>query len=234
MANGSIQLIGLLIACTGGLCTVIATFLPEWKRNDPTGEVLEAIVRHQGIWIKCISYPTGTWQCDDYDTFFIGLPTSLQVARGMSIVANVFGFFGFIFAIFGLQCTTCLVSNQLAKNRVALGSGACWVGSAVAIGVAASVFSHEILNEYNRVSQFGVADTIGQRFVYGSALFIGWIGMAVTLLGGLVIVCGSCGESHPITEYQRAGARRVASIGRNVSMSFRRGRPAKQDHGEYV
>lgn len=48
MANGSIQLIGLLIACTGGLCTVIATFLPEWRRNDPSGEVLEAIVRHQG------------------------------------------------------------------------------------------------------------------------------------------------------------------------------------------
>lgn len=97
------------------------------------------------------------------------------------------------------------------------------------------VFYFQILTEYNRISAFGVADTVGQRFVYGSALFVGWIGMAVTLLGGLVIICGSCGESHPITEYQRAGARRAASIGRSVSMSFRRGRPTKQqDHGEYV
>ncbi|XP_039253784.1 claudin-7-like [Styela clava] len=235
MANGTLQLIGVLIACAGGLCTMVSTFLPDWRKNDPSGEVLESIIRHQGIWIRCISYPTGTWQCDDYDTFFIGLPQSLQIARGMSICANLFGFIGFLAAIFGLQCTTCIEGNQLVKNRVAMASGGFFLLSGVCIGVAASAFSHQILNEYMRFSNIASADIVGQRFVFGAALFIGWTGMAVTLLGGLIIMCGSCGESSPVTRYQRQSVRRVASLGRSVSMSFRRGRPErKQDPGEYV
>ena len=48
--------------------------MPEWRKNDMQGEVIEMQVRKQGIWWNCMFYSTGQWHCDDFDRFFIGLP----------------------------------------------------------------------------------------------------------------------------------------------------------------
>jgi len=56
MANGSLQIIGLVINIIAGLCSCLAVILPEWRRNDPSGDVIEAIKRHQGKCKQTISY----------------------------------------------------------------------------------------------------------------------------------------------------------------------------------
>jgi len=56
MANGSLQIIGLVINIIAGLCSCLAVILPEWRRNDPSGDVIEAIKRHQGKSKQTISY----------------------------------------------------------------------------------------------------------------------------------------------------------------------------------
>lgn len=205
MANGVLQLIGFTLSTVGFLCTLITTFLPEWRRNDPAGEVLESIIRHQGIWVRCISYPTGQWQCDDYDSFFLGLPIQLQTARGLSVTSCLLGFIAFVVCLLGMQCTNCLEGNPRLKSIVSMGGAICFALSGIGIGSAVSYYAHQVLSEYNRDSLL-FQDDLGQRFIYGSSLFIGWAAMSITLLGSFMLGCGS------LPDDEEDGVRRPAYI----------------------
>ena len=44
----------------------------QWRKNDPSREVLEQLVRSTGLWERCTFQATGHYQCDYYDNFFIG------------------------------------------------------------------------------------------------------------------------------------------------------------------
>ncbi|XP_039269113.1 claudin-7-like [Styela clava] len=188
--NGILQLIGFIMNSVGLICVLVTTFVPEWRRNDPAGEVLESIVRHQGIWVRCIAYPTGQWQCDDYDAFFLGLPMQLQVARGLSVTACILGFMGFIVSLVGMQCTNCFEGNPRMKARTSMVGAIAFGLSGISIGAAVSFYAHQVLSEYNRdILLF--RDDIGQRFIYGVCLFVGWASIAILVLGALVSGCGS-------------------------------------------
>jgi len=50
---------------------------------------LVMIFQHQGIWVKCQSLPTGNWDCDDFNSFFLGLPTELQAGILCDFVLTV-------------------------------------------------------------------------------------------------------------------------------------------------
>merc|ERR1712135_208195 len=88
--NGPVQLVGLAMSIIALALTMASTFMPEWRRNDPKDEIIESVIRHQGIWLRCLAYSTGQWQCDDYDAFFLGLPVQLQTARGLAMMCGSF------------------------------------------------------------------------------------------------------------------------------------------------
>ena len=46
MVNAGVQICGCILGCIGGICVLIATFLPEWKINDSND--LDAIFRYEG------------------------------------------------------------------------------------------------------------------------------------------------------------------------------------------
>ena len=48
MASNALQVIGLVLGVLAAICTTVAVMLPEWRRNDYSGEVIEAVMRHQG------------------------------------------------------------------------------------------------------------------------------------------------------------------------------------------
>ena len=52
MTNSTVQIFGLLLGLASGFCTILAVLLPEWRRNDPGNDILEAIIRHQGMFPK--------------------------------------------------------------------------------------------------------------------------------------------------------------------------------------
>jgi len=186
--NGPVQLAGFALSLIALICTMAATFMPEWRRNDPKSEIIESVIRHQGIWLRCLAYSTGQWQCDDYDAFFLGLPVQLQTARGLAIFSLVCGFFGLLLSVVGLDCTKCIEDNQKLKSRIALAASACWVLSGFTIGVAVSYYANQVVQDYQTII---FQDDTGQRYVFGSSLFLGWGAMALGMLGGLVMMCGS-------------------------------------------
>jgi len=46
--NGPVQLAGFALSVIALALTMAATFMPEWRRNDPKKEIIESVIRHQG------------------------------------------------------------------------------------------------------------------------------------------------------------------------------------------
>lgn len=105
MVNGALQVCGFIVTLIGWIMTVITCALPVWRKNDlegkltnlqqlsrvrsgvvycelitVLGEVIEAIIKTSGLWVRCTYQATGQWTCDNYDSFFLGLPVPLQVS----------------------------------------------------------------------------------------------------------------------------------------------------------
>merc|ERR1712127_830937 len=112
------------------IISVYICIYPGWRRNDPQGDVIENIIRSQGPWFQCTHYTTGSWQCDDYDQFFISLPAVIQGSRAFMIFSIIASFVSLIFMFPGGRCTIYYMDHPNLKARLA-------GMSAVLIGIAA-------------------------------------------------------------------------------------------------
>ena len=91
--------------------------MPEWRKSDLQGQVIEMQISKQGIWWNCMFFSTGNWHCDDYDRVLLGLPAKLQTARALMILACILGFLGYCLSQVGLGCTTFMEDNQASKRK---------------------------------------------------------------------------------------------------------------------
>ncbi|CAK8675126.1 claudin-1-like [Clavelina lepadiformis] len=222
MANSMLQVVGLILGIIGFICIMVTTFVPEWRRNDPTNEVIELIVRREGIWSRCIAYPTGLYQCDDFDRFFVGLPGPLQAARALACLSIAFSLIALVSAMFGMDCVNCL-DNQRTKSRIAICAGVSWIIAGGCIGSAVSYYSWRVLSEYQRDTALNVDPSV--TYIYGACLFVGWTALIVCFFGGLLTICGSryAGDEYedrvsyrPTPAYGRSSAERVSKPNYNM------------------
>ena len=74
-----------------------------------------------------------------------------------------------------------------------------------------------------------LSDNQSQRFVFGSSLFLGWGAMAVGLIGGAIMMCGSCYVESDEEEYWNRGpiGKGVRRVQHSFRESFRSIRPRK-------
>ena len=91
--------------------------MPEWRKSDLQGQVIEMQISKQGIWWNCMFFSTGNWHCDDYDRVLLGLPAELQTARALMVLACILGFLGYCLSQVGLGCTTFMEDNQASKRK---------------------------------------------------------------------------------------------------------------------
>lgn len=185
---------------------IILTFIcltsDNWKINDVEGEVVESIKRTQGLWTKCSFFPTGNWQCEDYDKFFIALPAEIIAARILTVVSFVFQAFAVFLTPFAMYCTRFPDDNVVKARLMIFACGSSFL-SAITLGVGVSWFAAGVLADYQFQytalgqkgnSNFGSVSSIsqGQRFIYGSAIYIGWISMALLLVQGMLGAVSVC------------------------------------------
>lgn len=195
--------------------TIVICGLPEWRTNDVEGEVIESIKRSSGLWSRCTFYNTGNWQCDQYDTFFLGLPTPLQMARAATCIALAFQGLGTLAAFVGMDCTSLIPSNTMdnepnpIKKKIMMVVGGFNIFAGVILCIGVSYYASHVLDEYNGMSGLaqmggrGLApqrSSTGERYVYGQCLFIGWAAMLLDLAAGAIMICGSCGSATVGTE----------------------------------
>ncbi|XP_060731889.1 claudin-10 isoform X2 [Tachysurus vachellii] len=169
------------LAGLGGLgATISATVSNEWKSTSRASSVITATWVFQGLWMNCAGNAIGAVHCRQHHTIF-KLEGYIQVCRGLMISAVCLGFFATACALVGMKCTKIGGSDQL-KARIAGFSGLQYFIAGLCSLTACSLYAHRIMSE------FFDPMFVDQKYELGAALFIGWSGSALCILGGIVFL----------------------------------------------
>nr|XP_004651107.1 claudin-10 isoform X3 [Jaculus jaculus] len=161
--------ISALVFGVGGLgALVAATTSNEWKVTTRASSVITATWVYQGLWMNCAGY--------------------IQACRGLMISAVSLGFFGSIFALFGMKCTK-VGGSEKAKAKIACLAGIVFILSGLCSMTGCSLYANKITTE------FFDPLFMEQKYELGAALFIGWAGSSLCIIGG-VIFCFSISDNN--------------------------------------
>ncbi|XP_059693589.1 claudin-7-like [Haemorhous mexicanus] len=187
MAHGGLQALGLALAGAGWLALLAATALPQWEVSTFAGDnIITALVTMKGLWMSCVSTSTGQLQCKSYESV-LALPAHLQATRALLVVSGVLGPLALGAAVAGMKCTRCGGDDPRKKSSVAAGGGALFILSGLLALVACSWYGHRIITSF-----YDATVPINLKFEFGSALFLGWAGSALALLGGSLLASSCC------------------------------------------
>ncbi|XP_023610487.1 claudin-10 isoform X2 [Myotis lucifugus] len=176
--------ISALVCGVGGFgALVAATTSNEWRVTTRASSVITATWVYQGLWMNCAGY--------------------IQACRGLMIAAVSLGFFGSIIALFGMKCTK-VGGSEKAKAKIACLAGVVFILSGLCSMTGCSLYANKITTE------FFDPLFIDQKYELGAALFIGWSGASLCIIGG-VIFCFSIYDNNKTPRYAYNGATSVMS-----------------------
>lgn len=137
-------------------------------------------------------------------------------SRVMVILACILSGFGTLLTVIGGSCTSFAAESldeeydgyvweaTSSKSLIGLVGGVLSMIAAVLVGIAVSWFAAIIINGY-RYQSYAVVmgnDSIGIRYIWGSAIWIGWISLGCGLLGGIIAVLGTRNGDDEDEEYR--------------------------------
>ncbi|XP_063281833.1 claudin-10 isoform X1 [Pelobates fuscus] len=194
-----------LIFCISGTGAVIGAVISnEWKVTSRATSVITATWVFQGLWMNCAGNALGSYHCRPHLTLF-RVEGFLQACRALMIAAVCLGFFGSICGFIGMKCTKIGGSDQ-TKAKIACLAGLLFIFSGLCSLTACSIYAHKTTSEFFDPS-------IPQKYELGPALFMGWAGAALCLIGGSIfcatIIAGSNLHSRP--NYSHAGLTMMTS-----------------------
>ncbi|XP_015219125.1 claudin-10 isoform X1 [Lepisosteus oculatus] len=200
----TLQILAFLGGIIGFGANIGATVSNEWKITSRASSVITATWVFQGLWMNCAGNAIGAVHCRRHHTIF-KLESYIQVCRGLMIASVCLGFFGAILALVGMKCTK-IGGSDKTKARIACLAGLNFIIGGLSSLTACSLYAHRITSEF-----FDPA-FIAQKYELGAALFIGWAGSVLSILGG-VVFCFSLAEegTHARTGYTYSGASFISS-----------------------
>uniref|UniRef100_A0A8C6K7V1 Claudin n=1 Tax=Nothobranchius furzeri TaxID=105023 RepID=A0A8C6K7V1_NOTFU len=174
MANVATEIVAFLLTISGWI--LVSSTLPTdyWKVSSVDGTVITTATFWSNLWKTCVTDSTGVSNCKDF-------PSKLALdGESAEMISSVcLGFFGAILALLGMKCTT-FGGSETTKARLTVLSGFTFVLSGVCCMTACSIYARRITTE------FFDPLFVAQKFELGAALFIGWSGSVLCILGGLL------------------------------------------------
>ncbi|XP_072301936.1 claudin-4-like isoform X1 [Eucyclogobius newberryi] len=185
MVSTGRQMIGFVLAIFGFLGSIIICALPTWKVTAFIGaNIVTSQVIWEGIWMNCVTQSTGQMQCKVYDSL-LALPSDLQAARALVVIAIVIGVLGILLGVVGGKCTN-FMDDEVQKCRVAIAAGIVFIIAGVMVLIPVCWTANTIIQDfYNPVM------VNAQRRELGASLYIGWASAGLLFLGG-GLLCSSC------------------------------------------
>ncbi|XP_015233783.1 PREDICTED: claudin-10-like [Cyprinodon variegatus] len=178
MDHMAAEIVAFLLATSGWI--LVSSTLPTdyWKVSSVDGTVITTATFWSNLWKTCVTDSTGVSNCKDFPSM-LALDAYIQVCRGLVIAAVCLGFFGAALALLGMKCTK-IGGSEATKARLAVLSGLSFILSGISCMTACSIYAHRITTDF--FDPFFVA----QKFELGAALFIGWAGSVLCILGGTI------------------------------------------------
>uniref|UniRef100_A0A7N8XE79 Claudin n=1 Tax=Mastacembelus armatus TaxID=205130 RepID=A0A7N8XE79_9TELE len=172
--------IGCFVSCLSGWILVCSTLPTDyWSISDSSESVLTIPDFYNNLWKNCIADGTGSSNCKDYPSM-MALPGFLQACRALAVSAVILGFFGGVLTLIGMKCTK-IGGSQVANARVTFSGAITYMVSGFSGMSSYSMWASKT------VSEFMNTDFRGQKYELGAALFVGWGGSILLILGGVVL-----------------------------------------------
>ncbi|XP_010880038.1 claudin-10 [Esox lucius] len=212
MSNMVTEIVAFIMSMSGWVLISSTILTEDWRWDGSLDDsILESAFFWSNLWKTCVTDSTGVTNCKEFPSM-LALDGYIQACRGLIIAAVCLGFFGAVFALVGMKCTKIGGSDQ-NKARIACFAGVNFILCGVSSLSACSVYAHRI------TSEFFDPMFVAQKYELGAALFVGWTGSILCILGG-VIFCFSIvdiftSSSHPGYIYRaHASASHVPSQSR--------------------
>ncbi|XP_051562512.1 claudin-10a [Myxocyprinus asiaticus] len=225
MANMMTEIVAFLFTISGWV--LISSTLPTdyWKVSSVDGTVITTATFWSNLWKTCVTDSTGVSNCKDFPSM-LALDAYIQVCRGLMISAVCLGFFGAILALVGMKCTK-IGGSETTKARITCLSGLHFILSGICSMTACSLYAHRI------TSEFFDPLFVKQKFELGAALFIGWSGSVLGIVGGFIF-CFSMIEGFKIREYSYNGATSFISTRNKVTKTNKNSEALQKDPSEQI
>ncbi|KAI3373132.1 hypothetical protein L3Q82_006458 [Scortum barcoo] len=114
----------------------------------------------------------------------------IQASRALMIIAIVFGTFGLVATLAGMQCSKIGGENYVLKGRIAAIGGVFFLLQGICIMIAVSWYAANITQQF--FDQFYP----GTKYEFGEGLYIGWSSATLAIGGGLCLMC-ACSFTTP-------------------------------------
>ncbi|XP_018621684.1 claudin-10-like, partial [Scleropages formosus] len=159
---------------------LVCSTLPAdyWKVSSNDGTIISTISFWSNLWKTCTIDSTSVTSCNDFSSM-LDLDGYLHISRSLLIAAVCLGFFGVMIALVGMKCTK-IGGSDKTKSKIAFFAGLNFLVSGLCSLAGYSVYAHQVMSEFFYPSFREL------KFELGSALFIGWSGSSLSIVGGLV------------------------------------------------
>ncbi|XP_072429167.1 claudin-15-like isoform X1 [Chiloscyllium punctatum] len=192
------QIFSLFLTLMGLVLTTVSIQSSEWRISSTSTTLITTIWIYDGLWKACTQNALGIVQCIYYSSL-LALYPYIQACRALMIISIILGVIGTLMALFGLKCTNIGSMDEKAKGKIALSGGLIFILSGICGIVPISWYAYNITMEfYNPV--YG-----GTKYELGSALYIGWAGASLLILGGAFLCC-SCKRNAQPSGYKYSSA----------------------------
>ncbi|XP_026870279.2 claudin-10 [Electrophorus electricus] len=172
--------IGCFVGCLYGWILNCSTLATEyWNFSEVSEDVLTTINFFSNLWMDCVSDTTGASDCKYYASM-MALPVFLHVSRALAVVSVILGFWGAVLALIGMKCTK-IGGSELANARVTFAAALTYMASGFSGMIVYSMWGHKTRSE------FVDSNYMAQKFEIGAAVFVGWGGSSLIIVGSAVM-----------------------------------------------
>lgn len=182
--SAALEITGLLLGLGGWLLTAVTVPNSKWKVSTVHGNVITTSRLYENLWKSCAEDSTSLSSCKEFESL-LTLPAHVQACRALMIIALVLGLIGMAVSLFGLRCTKVGSSDENTKGKMALAGGVVFILGGLSSLVAISWYASMIVQQFYDPLYGGV------KYELGHALYLGWAGSLLLILGGAFLTC-SC------------------------------------------
>ncbi|XP_054692031.1 claudin-15-like isoform X2 [Grus americana] len=137
--------------------------------------------------MDCAVTALGSIQCKNF-LYMLSSDTHIQACRALMISSILLGFIAAVLSLLGLKCTNVGLSDEDAKMKFAVTGGFLFILGGLCSMVAVSWYAAMV------TAQFFDPLYAGTKYELGDALYLGWAGSVLYMLGGILLTCSCKGK----------------------------------------
>ncbi|NWV11577.1 CLD19 protein, partial [Ptilonorhynchus violaceus] len=187
MASSSVQICALLLALAGFTTLLVTTMSNRWKILDTTTELVTEDWVSEGLWMDCAATAVGSVECKKF-LYMLSSDPHIQACRALMITSILLGFLATVLSLLGLKCTNIGLSDEDGKMKLTVTGGFLFILGGLCSMVAVSWYAAMV------TAQFFNQLYAGTKYELGGALYLGWAGSVLYILGGTLLTCSCKGK----------------------------------------